>query len=334
MIKAYAVLEQGKAFEAFEYDPGSIGPDEVEIKVNYCGVCHSDMSMCDNSWGITTYPFVGGHEVVGQIVAVGEHVSNLSVGQVVGLGWFSQSCMVCEWCLDGDHNLCPSVEGVLIGRYGGFADKVRCHWAWAVPLPEALDQSKVGPLFCAGATVFNPIIQNNITANHRVGVVGIGGLGHIALQFLKAWGCEVTAFSTSPDKEDEARQLGAHHFVSTHDSGALEKLAGSFDMILVTVNVQLDWDSYIQALRPKGKLHIVGATESVSTTALFLILGQKSIGGSPLGSPATIRKMLDIAARHHIEPMCETLPIEQINDAFEKLRTGKPRYRMVLSNLK
>jgi uncharacterized zinc-type alcohol dehydrogenase-like protein len=162
--------------------------------------------------------------------------------------------------------------------------------------------------------------------------VGIGGLGHLALRFLRAWGCEVTAFSTSPDKEAEARALGAHHFVNTHDPDALEKLANSFAMILVAVNVELDWDGYLNGLRPKGKLHIVGAAPSVSAPVFSLISGQRSIGGSPVGSPATIAAMLDFAARHGIEPVTETFPMSKVNDALEKLRSGKPRFRLVLEN--
>lgn len=332
MIRAYAAAEPGGPIKPFEFDPGKLDDHEVEIDVSYCGICHSDLSMLDNAWQITAYPFVGGHEVVGVVAAVGDHVTNVRVGQTVGLGWFSRSCMECEWCMGGDHNLCQAAEGVVVGRHGGFADKVRCHSAWAIPLPEGIDVSKAGPLFCGGITVFNPIVQNHIEPRNRVGVVGIGGLGHMALGFLRAWGCDVTAFSTSPDKEPEARRLGAHHFVATRDKKALEKLVGCLDMILVTVNVDLDWDAYIAALRPKGKLHLVGAAQSVTATVFPLLLGQKSIGGSPLGSPTTIRSMLAMAARHNITPITETFPMNKINDAFEKLRHGKPRYRLVLAN--
>ena len=163
-------------------------------------------------------------------------------------------------------------------------------------------------------------------------MVGIGGLGHMALRFLRAWGCEVTAFSTSPEKEGEAREMGAHHFVNTRDTGALEKLAGHFNMILSTVNVPLPWEDYVNALSPKGKLHIVGAAPSVEVGVFPLLVGQKSVGASPLGSPALIGKMLDFAARHGIEPIIETFPMSKVNDAMEKLHSGKPRYRLVLEN--
>jgi uncharacterized zinc-type alcohol dehydrogenase-like protein len=188
--------------------------------------------------------------------------------------------MVYEW----EHNLCPTAEQTIVGRYGGFADRVRAHPEWLVPLPETLDPAQAGPLFCGGITVFNPIIQFDIKPTDRVGVVGIGGLGHLALQFLHAWGCDVTAFSTNPEKEGEARALGADHFVHSRDPQALQKVANSFDFILSTVNADLDWGIYIQALRPKGRLHFVGVVPSaISAFAFPLIAGQKSLSGSPLG---------------------------------------------------
>jgi len=181
-------------------------------------------------------------------------------------------------------------------------------------------------------TVFNPIVQNNIQPTDRVGVVGIDGLGHMALRFLKAWECEVTAFSTSPDKEAEARAFGAHTFVNIRDTGALEKLAGNFNMILDTVNVELDWNAYINALSPQGKLHVVGAAPQITAAVFPMLIGQKSFSASPLGSPARTALMLDFAARHNIEPMIETFPMSRVNDAMEKLKSGKPRYRLVLEN--
>ncbi|MFO7555884.1 MAG: NAD(P)-dependent alcohol dehydrogenase [Desulfobacterales bacterium] len=331
-IKAYAALTLGGKLEPFEYDPGKLGADQVEIDISSCGVCHSDLSMLNNAWQMSEYPLVPGHEIVGKIGAVGERVAHLKPGQNVGLGWFSKSCMMCSECMSGNYNLCPTAEGIIIGRHGGFANKVRADKAWVIPLPEGINVATAGPLFCGGITVFNPIIQNDIRPTDRVGVVGIGGLGHMALLFLKAWGCEVTAFSSSPDKEDEARELGAHHFVSTHDTDSIDKLSNSLNMILVTANVDLNWDAYINVLRPKGKLHIVGAAPSVSVTVFPMILGQKSIGGSPLGSPATMATMLEFAARHSISPVTETLPMSKVNDAMEKLRTGKPRFRLVLEN--
>jgi uncharacterized zinc-type alcohol dehydrogenase-like protein len=257
-------------------------------------------------------------------------VTHVQVGQWVGIGWFSRSCLVCDHCMGGDHNLCSTAEGIVVGRPGGFADKVRVQAHWVTPLPEGIDASAAGPLFCGGITVFNPIVQNNVRPTDRVGVIGIGGLGHLALRFLNAWGCEVTAFSTTPDKEAEARALGAHHFVATRDEAALEKLAGRFDLILDTVNADLPWDQYIQALAPRGKLHLVGAAQQVTATVFPMLLGQRSLGGSPLGSPARIREMLRFAARHGISPQTEHFPLAEVNEAIAHLKAGNPRYRIVL----
>lgn len=334
-ITAMAAKEKGADLERFEYDPGTLADDAVEINVEYCGLCHSDMSMLDNEWEMSEYPLVPGHEVVGTIAAIGSNVQHLQKGQRVGLGWKARSCLVCNECMGGHHNRCQGIEqggDTIVGRHGGFANKVRCQAAWAIPLPDGVEAKSAGPLFCGGITVFNPFVQNEIRPTQRVGVVGIGGLGHMALAFANKWGCEVTAFSTSPEKEDEARSLGAHHFLSSKDEDALEKAANSFDMLLVTVAAPLNWDAYVQTLRPGGKLHIVGAVPSVEVTWFPLIAGDKSIGGSPLGSPATIRDMLEFCGRHEIKPMIEEMPLSKVNDAFEKLRNGSPRYRLVLKN--
>lgn len=333
MIRAYAAHEPGGELKPFEYDPGLLGDEDVEIQVDYCGICHSDLSMLNNDWGMTQYPFVPGHEVVGAIAAVGNRVTQLQVGQRVGLGWYSRSCMHCEWCMSGNHNLCRTAEGTIVARHGGFADKVRAHQSWVSPLPDALNPATAGPLFCGGITVFNPIVQFDVKPTDRVGVIGIGGLGHMALRFLHAWGCDVTAFSNSPEKEAEAKELGANHFVNSRDTNALKAVANSFDLILSTVNVELDWNAYIAALRPKGRLHLVGVVLNPLSSQVFpLIEGQKSISGSPLGSPSTVEKMLDFASRHHIEPVVEMFAFDRVNDAIDKLRSGKPRYRIVLKH--
>lgn len=331
MIHAYAAREAGGKLEAFEYDPGPLGDDQVEIEVLSCGICHSDLSILDDEWGMSAYPLVPGHEVIGRIAAVGDHVDHLHEGQTVGLGWFSGSCLHCQQCMSGHHNLCTDNESTIIGRHGGFADRVRCQAAWAIPLPDELDAKKAGPLFCGGITVFNPIVEFDVRPTDRVGVIGIGGLGHFALQFLNKWGCEVTAFTSSGSKADEARRMGAHHVVDSRDTDALEKVAGTYDFVLSTVNVSLEWQAYLAALAPAGRLHTVGAAlEPIPVPAFALIGGQKSVSGSPLGPPATTAKMLEFCSRHGIEAITESFPMSQVNEAVEHLRSGKARYRIVL----
>ncbi|HWD18216.1 MAG TPA: NAD(P)-dependent alcohol dehydrogenase, partial [Verrucomicrobiae bacterium] len=295
-IKGYAATAQGRKLELIEYDLGDLGDDQVEIQVSHCGICHSDLSMIDNAFGWSEFPLVPGHEVIGTIAAVGAHVKHLKAGQRVGLGWFSGSDMTCPQCLAGDHNLCPKAEQTIVHRKGGFAQRVRCQALWAVPLPAALDSATAGPLFCAGTTVFNPLLQYDVKPTDRAGVIGIGGLGHLALQFLSKWGCEVFAFTSSESKQAEVKKLGAHHAVSSRDPAQMEKLAGSLDFIISTVNVGLNWSDYIKMLAPRGRLHFVGVAPEPLGVMPVELLGQKSISGTPMGSPATIAKMLDFCA--------------------------------------
>ena len=330
-IQAYAAHEAGGKLQPFEYELGSLKPDEVEIDVEYCGICHSDLSMLKNEWGFTQYPFVPGHEVIGKVAAIGNMVKHLEVGQYVGLGWRARSCLVCDQCLSGHHNRCLKGEDVIVGRHGAYADKVRCQALWAFPIHKDSNLKTAGPLFCGGITVFNPIVQNNVKPTDHVAIVGIGGLGHMAIKFLDAWGCDVTAISSNPRKEKEAQQFGADHFV-VGDSNALRSHANSFDMVLVTANVNLDWDAYINTLRPGGKLHIVGAAPQVKANIFPLISGEKAVGGSPIGGPADIVRMLDFCQRHAIEPVIEEFPISRVNEAIERLESGKARYRVVLRN--
>lgn len=330
-IKAWAAKGPNQPLEPFEYDPGPLGAEEVEIAVDHCGICHSDLSVLRDEWGLSTYPAVLGHEVIGRVVAMGPQAKGLSVGQRVGLGWGAGSCMHCRSCLGGDQHLCAQSAPTIVGHYGGFADRVRAQWPWAIPLPDGLDPAEAGPLLCGGVTVFAPLELYSVKPTSRVGVVGIGGLGHLGLKFARAWGCEVIAFSSSRSKTEEAKSFGAHHVVGTHDEDDLKSLAGSLDLLLVTVNTPLNWPAMIATLRPKGRLHIVGAVlEPVPVMAFDLIMTQRSVSGSPTGSPVTIADMLKFAARHNILPQTEHFPIARVNDAMAHLAEGKARYRIVL----
>jgi len=333
MIKAYAVMEPGGSLQAFEYDPGPLADHDVEILVEHCGICHSDLSMMNNEWGITQYPFVPGHEVIGTIGAVGKNVSQFKTGDRVGLGWHSNYCKTCHTCMSGDHNLCASAQGTIVGRHGGFADKVRADASSVVALPTGLNPNQSGPLFCGGITVFNPLVQYDIKPTDKVAVIGIGGLGHLALQFLNAWGCEVTAFTSSDSKKEEAIAMGAHHTLSSRDPEDLKAATGRFDFILSTVNVKLDWNSYANTLKPKGRLHLVGATLAPLDLSVFTLMGgQRSVSSSPVGAPATIKTMLDFAAQHQIHPVTEHYSFDQVNEAVARLEQGDARYRIVLSH--
>jgi uncharacterized zinc-type alcohol dehydrogenase-like protein len=332
-INAYAALETGGKLEPYSFEVGELAPNEVEIDVLHCGICHSDISMVDNEWGMSEYPLVAGHEIIGTVAATGSNVTNLEKGTTVGLGWHCGYCGHCSSCKTGDQNLCQSAQSTIVSHHGGFADKVRGDASSVIVIPEGIDLVSAGPLLCGGITVFNPIVQFDVKSTDKVAVIGIGGLGHIALQFLNAWGCEVTAFTSSESKRQEALKLGAHHTLNSRDPGEIEAAAGSFDFIISTVNVKLDWNLYVNTLKPKGRLHFVGATLEPLDLGVFpLIMGQRSISGSPTGSPATIEQMLEFANLHQIKPQIETYPMSSINEAFDHLKSGKARYRIVLSN--
>jgi uncharacterized zinc-type alcohol dehydrogenase-like protein len=309
---------------------GPLGAEDVEIAVEHCGLCHSDLSVLNNDWGISQYPAVLGHEVIGRITAIGSNTKGLAVGQRVGVGWFAGSDMHCRQCMSGNHHLCPQTQATIIGHRGGFASHVRAHWAWAFPLPEKLNFADAGPLLCGGITVFSPLMMH-AGPTSRVGIIGIGGLGHMAVKFAAAYGCDVTAFTSSESKFEEAKGFGAHHVLSSRDSAAIKKLARSFDVLISTVNVALDWDAIIGTLAPNGRLHVVGVVpEPIPVAAFSLIEKQLGVSGSPTGSPTAIATMLDFASRHNIAPQTEHFPMSKINEAFARLESGKARYRIVL----
>jgi len=298
------------------------------LEVLHCGLCHSDLSMLNNHWGLTSYPLIPGHEVVGRVVSVGSAVNPDVIGELRGLGWISGSCCHCIQCLGGTGNLCASLEATIVGRQGGFASHVTAHQDWAIPLPEGIDPGVAGPLFCAGITVFSPLIDEAVSPTAHVAVIGIGGLGHIALQFARAWGCEVTAITTNLSKTEEAKRFGAHQVESIDQ---LSNLAGKFDLIINTVNHSLDWAAVMASLAPLGRLHQLGAViEPIQVGAFDLIMARRSITGSPTSSPASLLKMVDFCVRHNIRPQVEHLPINRVNEAVERLQRGDVRYRFVL----
>ena len=332
IIQAYAAMQAGEALVPYQFDAGELQPHQVEVKVEYCGLCHSDISVINNDWHSSQYPVVAGHEVIGIITQLGSEAKGLKVGQRVGIGWTAESCQSCDQCISGHQVLCTGEHtATIVGHAGGFADKVRAGWQWVIPLPADLDPSSAGPLLCGGITVFDPILKHQIQAIHHVAVIGIGGLGHMAIKLLKAWGCEITAFTSHPDKTDELKAMGADHVVNSRDAGALKAQRGKFDLLLCTVNVTLDWKSYLNTLAPNGTFHFLGLVmEPVAIPVGRLIGGAKSITGSPTGSPAALRQLLQFAARKNIAPQIELYPMSKINDALERLHSGKARYRIVL----
>ena len=329
-VKAYAAKGPKQDLEPFEYEPGPLGPHEVEVRVTHCGICHSDLAMIDNDWGFSAYPLVPGHEVVGTVTAVGSDVDGLALGHRVGVGWQCNSCGKCEWCRRSLESLCAQNQGTIVHHHGGWAETVRAHWKFAIPLPEALDSADAGPLMCAGTTVFTPMLRFGVTPWMRAAVLGIGGLGHLAVQFLAAFGCEVTAISSSHDKDDQARKLGATRFLATRGTDELKAAAGSFDFLISTVSADVPWNDYVAALRPGGRLVIVGIPESDLKLSAFGLLAEKSVTGGMSGSPADTATMLDFDARRGIKPMVERFAMKDVNEAVAHVRSGKARFRAVL----
>lgn len=333
LIQGLAAHAAGAELLSYRYDPGELGLNEVEIGITHCGICHSDVHLISNDWGISQYPFIPGHEVIGAVTAVGAEVRSLVVGQRVGLGWQSNSCGQCEWCIQGMENLCANAEATCVRRNGGYANRVRANARFVVPIPDALPSEQAAPLLCGGITVYNPMRTHGVNPSSRVGVIGIGGLGHMAIQFARVFGASVTAFSTSPGKEEQAREFGANHFANSRETKAMKDVMGTMDLIISTVNANEEWNTYLQALRPTGTLCLVGVPPSaLSLQAMPLIAGVRAITGNPTGSPARMREMLDVAARHGVHAKTERFAMADANEAIEKVKKNKVRYRAVLAN--
>ena len=331
-IQSYAAKKPKGHLEKFDYDPQTLGPKDIEVQISHCGICHSDIHLIDDDWGLSQYPLVPGHEIVGNIIQVGPEVTSLQKGQRVGIGWQRSACLECEFCVRGDENLCAKAEATCVGHFGGFAQCIRTDSRFAFPIPETLESENAAPLMCAGITVYSPLRAFNVLPHMRVGVIGVGGLGHLAVQFARAYGCEVTAFSHTPSKVGEAKKFGAHHFVSLADAADLEKQKGSLDFIISTAYKDLNWGVFLETLRPDGKLCFVGIPGKPLEIPLFSLLGgRKSICASPIGPRRFMTEMLDFAARHKITAKTESAPLEEAQAAVQKVRTGEARYRIVLN---
>lgn len=333
LIDGYAALTAKAALQPHHYPPAELAGHDVLIKISHCGICHSDIHLIDNDWHVSSYPLVPGHEIIGEVVAVGTQVTGLRTGIRVGVGWQAGSCGSCAQCRGGHEQLCAQNMATCVGRPGGFATYVIAQDKFAVPIPATLASDVAAPLLCAGITVFSPLARYQVGPGVRVGVVGIGGLGHLAVQFAHQMGAHVTAFSTTANKQDEAHRLGADHFVLTRAADAMAHAAGSCDLILTTASVDVDWEAFVKVLAPLGTLCVLGAApHPVAVGAFGLIGGNKSISGSAIGDPATIARMLEVAANHGVAPQIERFAMRDVNTALTKVRANAVRYRAVLAN--
>ena len=333
MIAGWAAREAGARLERYEFEPAPLGPFDVEVKVTHCGLCHSDVHLIDNDWGSNAWPLVPGHEVVGTISALGSSVSAFRVGQRVGAGWQRSACLRCDLCSEGHENLCPHQTATCVHFPGGLAERLRTDSRFVFALPDSLSSAAAAPLLCAGVTVHAPIARSGVGPGSRVGVIGIGGLGHIAVLMLSALGCEVTALTSSLDKADDLRRMGANEVVPSNNVKELRKHFGRFHLLLSTAPARLDWVTLLQTVRPGGTLCFVATPPgAVTLPAQLLVTQQRTVSGSDIGSRSAMAEMLRFVDKHRIAPLVETRPMADVNEAIDRVRRNDARYRVVLTN--
>ncbi|MDE3250086.1 MAG: NAD(P)-dependent alcohol dehydrogenase [Bacteroidota bacterium] len=338
--KSYAAQSAVAPLAPFAFDRREPGPHDVQIDILYCGVCHSDIHQVRNEWGNSIYPMVPGHEIVGRVVKTGAHVKNFKVGDLAGIGCFVDSCRTCPNCLAGEEQFCD--EGMTgtynalerdgkTPTYGGYSTQIVVDEQYTLHVSDKLPLSGVAPLLCAGITTYSPLRHLGVTKGHKVGVLGLGGLGHMGVKFAAAFGAEVTMLSHSRSKEADAKKLGAHHFALTSDPEVLKSLRNKFDFVLNTVSAPHEYSTYLDLLNTNGTMIVVGAPETPSAVPAFnLIMKRRSIMGSLIGGIKETQEMLDYCAEHNIVSEVEVIPVQKINEAYERMLKGDVRYRFVI----
>ena len=337
--KAYAAQAATTPLTPFQLERRNPGPHDVQIEILYCGVCHSDIHQVRNEWGNSIYPMVPGHEIVGRVTYVGDHVKNFKVGDLAGVGCFVDSCRTCPNCQAGLEQYCDTG---MIGTYnaldkegkptyGGYSTQIVVDEQYTLKVPTNLPLSGVAPLLCAGITTYSPLRYVGVKKGHKVAVLGLGGLGHMAVKFAVAFGAEVTMLSSSPSKKADAERLGAHHFALTSDKQTMQQLANSFDFILNTVSAPHDYNTYLPLLRTNGTMIVVGVPPTPSQVPAFnLIANRRSIIGSLIGGIKETQEMLDFCGEHNIVSDVEVIDIDYINEAYERVLKSDVRYRFVI----
>ncbi|KAJ1922219.1 hypothetical protein H4219_000081 [Mycoemilia scoparia] len=342
-IHGWAAMKAEGPVEPWSYVPRPLGPNDVEIQIQFCGICGSDLHTIDSGWGPTTYPAIVGHEIIGKVITKGEKVSNLDIGQTVGVGAQVFACLQkdCKACsIDMDPH-CPKGVFTYNAKYsdgenaqGGYAEAVRVDANYVIPIPSNIEPQYAASLMCAGVTVFTPMIHNGVKKGDRVGVVGIGGLGHLALQYARALGCEVTAFSSSDNKKEECFKLGATRFINIKKEDDLAKAEKSLDHLFITSNARSnDYTQFSRWMDLRGKICLLALPENkIELNPGSLILGSVYFGGSLIGGINDLKSALEFASKHNIKPVIEKLPMEKVNEGIQRVRDGKVRYRVVLEN--
>ncbi|GAA5083356.1 NAD(P)-dependent alcohol dehydrogenase [Chryseobacterium ginsengisoli] len=343
MIKAkgYAAQDSNSDLAFWDFQRREVGAHDVQIEIMYCGVCHSDLHQIKNDWFPGLFPMVPGHEIVGKIVKVGDHVKNFKIGELAGVGCLVDSCQECEnckndleqYCLDGNTQTYNNLDRSGNPTYGGYSDTIVVREEFVLHISEKLDLAATAPLLCAGITTYSPLRHWKVGKGHKLAVLGLGGLGHMAVKFGVAFGADVTVLSTSPSKEENAKQLGAHHFVVTSDPEQLKAVQGSFDFILDTVSAPHDMNLYISLLKTDGVHICVGAPSKPMELGIFPLLGgRKSVAGSGIGGIKETQEMLDFCAENNIVSDIELIDIKNISNAYERMLKGDVRYRFVIDS--
>ena len=338
--QTYAAPAAGKPLSPFSIQRREPGPHDVEIDVLYCGVCHSDIHQARDEWTGATFPMVPGHEIVGRVKRVGGAVTRFAPGDLAGVGCMVDSCHKCDPCRHGTEQFCETgaawtYNGTEMDRatptFGGYSKRVVVADRFVLKMPAGLDPAAAAPLLCAGITTYSPLRQWNCEKGDRVGVIGLGGLGHMAVKLAAAMGAEVTVFSTSRSKEPDARKFGAHAFAETRDPAVFTSLAGRFDLVIDTISAKHDYDLHLGLLRPRGTMVVVGVPpEPTPVSAFSLIKGNRCLAGSLIGGIKETQEMLDFCAKHGIVSDIEIIPIHAINEAYERMLRGDVRYRFVI----
>lgn len=338
-VNAYATTGADAVLGPFSISRRTPGPHDVQIEILFCGVCHSDIHQARNEWGNSIYPMVPGHEIVGKVSAVGEQVKNFKVGDLAGVGCLVDSCHTCPQCAAGDEQFCEkgstgtynSLDKNGEPTYGGYSKRIVIDESFTLRIPENLDLKAVAPLLCAGITTYSPLRRWNVGPGQKVAVVGLGGLGHMAVKLAAAFGAEVTVLSTSDNKEADSKRLGATHFVNSLNADKMKGLAGKFDFILNTVSAPNDYNTFLDLLHTNGSMVLVGAPPEPSQVSGFsLIMGRKSLSGSLIGGIKETQEMLDFCSQHNITSDVEMIPIEKINEAYERILKADVKYRFVI----
>ena len=339
-VKAYGAEAADAPLQPMNIERRRLLPNDVEIEILYCGICHSDLHAAKNEWHNTIYPTVPGHEIVGRVTRVGASATKFKVGDLAGVGCIVDSCRECEYCKEGLEQFCEPGNTIVFGSpdnisggqtYGGYSESIVVDENYVLSLPENLDPAAAAPLLCGGITTYSPLKHWNVGPGKKVGIVGIGGLGHLAIKLAKAMGAHVVVFTTSPSKVEDAKNLGADEAVLSTDPEQMSKYARSLHFILDTVSAGHDANAYLNLLKVDGALVLVGAPmEPLPVTAFSLIMGRRSFAGSNIGGIEETQKMLDFCAEHNITANIEMIDIQQINEAYERLLKGDVRYRFVI----